>query len=240
MNVFEKQETADGSITFYSAEFEQAFHSRYGAKKEAEITYIKGCKLREKAKFKSSLKIIDICYGLGYNTAAALESIWKINPHCKIELIALEIDERVPFQAINNLLLNLWSEPIPSLLIELAHNKSVLTNLLKATLFLEDARISIKKVIENNFKADAIFLDPFSPPKCPQLWTVEFLNLVAKCLNQDGIIATYSCSASVRSTLKLVGLKIGKNDSVGRKSSGTIACFKEEYLTPLLLLGVTH
>lgn len=240
MNVFEKQETADGSLTFFSSEFGEAFHTKYGAKKEAEITYIKGCKLREKAIIKPSLKILDICYGLGYNTAEALSSIWHVNPQCKIELIALEIDQRVPFQAINNQLLTLWSEPIQSLLTELAYNKSVLTNKIKGTLLLEDARISIQKLVAMNFKADAIFLDPFSPQKCPQLWTVEFLNLVAKCLNPNGIIATYSCAAAVRFALQLVGLKIGQNDSVGRKSSGTIASFNGEYLTPLLRSEIEH
>lgn len=233
MNVFENKKTDDGSITFFSTEFGETFHTKYGAKKEAEITYIKGCELREKAQKKTCLKIIDVCYGLGYNTAAALSCIWEVNPHCQIELMALEIDERVPFQAINNELLTLWQEPIPSLLTELAINKYVLTDNLKAYLFLEDARISIQKIKAMNFKADAIFLDPFSPPKCPQLWTVEFINLLANCLNFDGKIATYSCSAAIRSALKLADLNIGINDCIGRRSPGTIASFQKENLIAL-------
>jgi tRNA U34 5-methylaminomethyl-2-thiouridine-forming methyltransferase MnmC len=177
---------------------------------------------------------------LGYNSAVALDSIWSINPSCKIELIALEADNRVPLQAINHKLLTVWPEKITNLLIELTKNRSVLTNQLKAQLLIEDARISLQKVAQTGFKADAVFLDPFSPPKCPQLWTVEFLNLVAKCLNPEGRIATYSCSAAVRSALKLSGLNIGANFCVGRRSPGTVASFSQQDLLPLSLPAIEH
>ncbi len=233
MNNFETRTTSDGSITFFSPEFGETFHTKYGAKKEAEITFVQGCNLINKAQKKPVIKILDICYGLGYNSAAALDSIWSINPHCKIELFALEYDQKVPFQAIDNNLLSLWSEPIPTILTNLAQNQQVLTNNLNAQLFYEDARISIQKIAKIGFKADAIFLDPFSPPKCPQLWTVDFLSLVAQCLDYQGRIATYSCSAAVRAALILAGLKIGANFCIGRRSPGTVASFFPEDLPPL-------
>jgi tRNA U34 5-methylaminomethyl-2-thiouridine-forming methyltransferase MnmC len=238
MNVFEIQETEDGSFTFFSSEFGETFHSKFGAKKEAQITYIQGCKLLEKAKNKPSLKILDICYGLGYNTAEALSSIWSMDPHCHLEIIALELDLRVPLQAIDNQLLNYWDKDIIYLLIELAKTKNISTKNLQAKLLLEDARISMQKLASKEFKADAIFLDPFSPPKCPQLWTVEFLNLAAKCLHSEGIIATYSCSAAIRSAFQLAGLNIGPNNAVGRRSPGTIASFSQENLMPLSLMEI--
>jgi tRNA U34 5-methylaminomethyl-2-thiouridine-forming methyltransferase MnmC len=240
MRIFEAKKTSDGSITFFSPEFEETFHTKYGAKKEAEITFVTGCNLIPKAKKKSALKIIDVCYGLGYNTAAALDAIWSINPHCHIELLALEVDERVPSQAIDSQLLKLWREPIPSLLTKFCQKKQLLTQNLKAHLFIEDARLSILKIAPMKFEADAIFLDPFSPPKCPQLWTVEFLGLIAKCLNCQGRIATYSCSAAVRSALRLAGLKIGANFCLGRRSPGTIASFTEEDLVPLSAREIEH
>ncbi len=42
MNFFASQVTADGSQTFYSSEFDENFPSKYGAKTEAQIVYIKG------------------------------------------------------------------------------------------------------------------------------------------------------------------------------------------------------
>ena len=47
MNIFESQMTADGSLTFYSPQFDENFHSKYGAKTESEVIYLKGCRLPE-------------------------------------------------------------------------------------------------------------------------------------------------------------------------------------------------
>ncbi|MEO1446420.1 MAG: MnmC family methyltransferase, partial [Cyanobacteria bacterium J06635_11] len=60
-------------------------------------------------------------------------------------------------------------------------------------------------------------------PNCPQLWTLEFLQRVAQCLSEDGVLVTYSCAAAVRSALRLAGLEIGSIRTGGRKFPGTIA-----------------
>ena len=186
--------TDDGSCTFFSEEFGQTFHSKYGAKEEALFKYAIPTLLTEKAN-RGHLRILDICYGLGYNSAAALATIWRSNPNCTVEIIALELDRAVVISAIEHHIFNDWEDPIPPLLAELARTESIDTNRLKAQLIFGDARQTIQQIIDREFKADAIFLDPFSPLSCPQLWTVEFINLVAKCCTDDGMISTYSCAA---------------------------------------------
>ena len=229
------QLTEDGSYTFYSSEFNQTFHSTSGARQESEKKFVQPCLLREKAA-SSSLQILDICYGLGYNTAAALDAIWQANPNCFIEIIALELDKLVPQAAIDQGLLDIWSPPIPSLLNKLVMQYLIEENNLKAELILGDAR----QTLPHNLQVDAIFLDPFSPTKCPQLWTVEFLSLVAKCLKPTGYLATYSCAASIRSALMQTGLKIGAAPNVGRRSSGTIASYDSSNLLPLSQQELEH
>ncbi|PSF38766.1 hypothetical protein C7H19_04505 [Aphanothece hegewaldii CCALA 016] len=225
--------TDDGSYTFFSKEYNEAFHSNSGAKQEAEKKFIQSCRIFSKAQEQSSLKLLDICYGLGYNSAAALDTIWAINPNCYIELIALEIDEQVPQNAIAQGLLNNWAFPIPEILTKLAQDKQIETSNLQAKLWINDARQSITQLCEEHFLADAIFLDPFSPTKCPQLWTVEFISFVSKCLKSTGYLATYSCAASIRTALQIAGLSIGATESVGRRSPGTIASWSQEHLSPL-------
>ena len=225
--------TDDGSYTFFSDEFEELFHSHSGAKQEAQYKFIEPCKIKEKVIIKDSIKIVDICYGLGYNSAVALENIWSINPDLKVELFALENDINVPLQAISSKLLDTFSDNVIDNLNSLTNHKKVENNCLNAQLLLGDARQAIKTVIQQKFQADAIFLDPFSPPKCPQLWTVEFIQLVSQCLEKDGYLATYSCAASVRTALQLTDLKIGATRSVGRRSPGTIANWNGNNL-PLL------
>ena len=236
---FIPQLTADGSFTFFSPEFAQSFHSQTGARQEAELKFVAPTRLAEKAT-QPSVKILDICYGLGYNTAAALATIWAVNPDCRIQWIGLEFDPNVIEAAIAHHLLQDWPSPIPELLTELAVCHQVHSQHFQAQLLIGDARQTIQQVCESGFQADGIFLDPFSPPSCPQLWTVEFLSLVARCLSSQGYLATYSCSAAVRQALRLAGFKVGSTPPVGRRSPGTVASLTVTDLPSLSLQEQEH
>ena len=227
------QLTADGSFTFFSPEFGEAFHSHYGARMEAELKFVEPTQLKQKAQQARSLRLLDICYGLGYNTAAALAAIWSANPNCEVEVVGLELNPNVAPRAIAHQLIDGWTQPIPEILCQLASTYEVKIDRLQAKLLIGDARVTIQSLQESGFQADAIFLDPFSPPTCPQLWTVEFIERVARCLALDGIIATYSCAAAVRKALKTAGLKIGSTPPVGRRSPGTVASWDALELPPL-------
>ena len=234
------QLTQDGSYTFFSEEFQETFHSTFGAKQEAEVRYIKPCAIAQLALQQSTIRLLDVCYGLGYNSAAALEAIWSVNPQCRVELYALEIALDVPRQAIAHDLLSQWRSPVTDLLTELARASSVENKLFTANLLSGDARNTIQSIIKENWQADAIFLDPFSPPKCPQLWTIEFISLVAQCLVSQGKLATYSCSAAVRTAILNTGLKIGSITGVGRKSPGTLAAFTYQNIPKLSIREREH
>jgi len=213
--------TADGSFTFFSPEFHQTFHSLYGARQEAELKFVAPTGLVKKA-HQPVLRLLDICYGLGYNTAAALEAIWAANPECQVQLLGLELSASVPAVAVAKGLLP-WSEPIQMVAKTLAADHQIETHRLQAQLLIGDARQTIQQVCESGFQADGIFLDPFSPPHCPQLWTGEFFSWVARCLTYSGRLSTYSCSAAVRTALQEAGLQIGSTYPVGRRSPGTVA-----------------
>ncbi len=239
MSQFDPQITDDGSYTFFSQEFGQTFHSKYGARAESIFKYAIPTLLAQKASC-GHLQILDICYGLGYNSAAALMTIWRSNPDCTVEIIALELDRAVPIAAIEHNLLDEWEEPIPGLLTQLGWEEKIEIDRFKAQLILGDARQTIGQAIERGFIADAIFLDPFSPLACPQLWTVEFIDRVAKCCAADGIIATYSCAAAVRTAMMEAGLSIADSIPVGRKAPGTIASFDTAQLPPLSPQELEH
>ncbi len=235
---FKPQPTADGSFTFFSPEFGETFHSHFGAREEAERKFVEPTQLFRKAQ-QPKLNILDICYGLGYNTAAALTTIRQRNPDCVVELVGLELDPHVPQCALAENLLNIWPPAIVEILTELATARQLNQPNLSAQLLIGDARQTIQQILKRGFAADAIFLDPFSPPSCPQLWTVEFLRLVAQCLKSTGYLATYSCSAAVRTALIEVGLTIGSTPPVGRRSPGTIAWWPNTSDTDFLLLDST-
>jgi tRNA U34 5-methylaminomethyl-2-thiouridine-forming methyltransferase MnmC len=224
--------TADGSMTLFSEDFGEWFHSRAGAYAEAKTTYVEATDLANLA-LAPTLTVLDVCYGLGYNTAAALATVAQVNPACQVRLIALELDARVPRQAIDAGLIGGWPTAVQACLRELAATGQASRPGLSATLLWGDARQRIQDVEALGFKADVIFFDPFSPPHCPELWTLEFIARVATCLHPQGRLVTYSCAAAVRVALQLAGLSIGPVNAVGRRWPGTLAQVNPEGLMPL-------
>jgi len=273
-DLFTVEPTADGSATFYSETFGEWFHSRSGAYDEARSTYVQATHLVQRAETQGQITLLDVCYGLGYNTAAALESLWAVRPELPIRLVGLELDATVPRAAIAQGLLNDWPAPVQAALREIATrphpvnspflnldeeetrssllapclparekklgNEGLCPNVLTADLLIGDARQQIQTLVNDGFQADVVFLDPFSPPRCPQLWTVEFLSLVTQCLHPQGILATYSCAAAVRTALQLAGLHIGSLAAPGRRWPSTLASHTDMTLPPLSLQEQEH
>ncbi len=224
--------TEDGSVTFWSETFQETFHSAHGAKYEAEAKFVIPAKIAEKAKTQTQLNILDVCYGLGYNSAAAIAAVSELKDRtADLHIIALENNLEVPQKAIAAGLVNIWQPAIAEILTTAAATQTVTTDNLSLQLLIGDARQTISQV--PNKWADAIFLDPFSPPHCPQLWTVEFIQLLANCLKPNGYLVTYSSSAAVRAAMLNAGLQIGAIAPIGRKSPSTIAAFSPTPLPPI-------
>lgn len=236
--MFTAIETGDGSSTFYSEAFGEWFHSREGARKEAQKTYVDTAQITMRSR-SPQLYILDICYGLGYNTAAALSAVLEAgalsrpNP-CEVDIQGLEIDIEVAQSAIAQGLTRHYPQPVQTILQSLSQHHHYQQNSTHAQLLIGDARQQIQQLINRQWQADVIFLDPFSPPHCPQLWTVEFLSLVTQCLSpNNGVLVTYSCAAAVRTALINCGLTIGSTQAGGRRWPGTIACHTSTTLPPL-------
>ncbi|MEL7049872.1 MAG: tRNA (5-methylaminomethyl-2-thiouridine)(34)-methyltransferase MnmD [Pseudomonadota bacterium] len=89
-----------------------------------------------------------------------------------------------------------------------------------------DAQDTIKRF---DAKADAWFLDGFSPAKNAEMWSAELMKEVAKHTKQDGTFATYTAAGWVRRNLVDAGFEVtkrpghaGKRDmSVGTLKSGS-------------------
>ena len=97
--------TADGSVTFLSSEFGEHFHSLQGAWDEALIKFVGPTGLGTWTG--QSIRLLDICYGLGYNSAAALAVLWSVAPQCSVQWLGLERDPSVAIAAIPSVLATL-------------------------------------------------------------------------------------------------------------------------------------
>lgn len=72
-------------------------------------------------------------------------------------------------------------------------------------------------------RADAWFLDGFSPAKNPELWEPALLAEVARHLAPGGTAATYSAAGGIRRALAAAGLVVERVPGYGRKRHMTIA-----------------
>jgi len=215
--------TDDKSITFFNEKFQEHYHSTSGAAEEAIKKFVEPTNIKELAK-QGSIKILDICFGLGYNTTAAIDAIWEVNKECKIEIIGLENDADL-FESLIQLEAQFTSY---YLVRKLAANE--LLDLIDQSITINilggDARDSIKSLSSNPKLVesfDIVFLDPFSPKKCPELWTKEFFTEIKKLMKKGAYLTTYSCASSVRKNLQELDFDVKDGPIVGRRSPSTVA-----------------
>jgi len=196
--------TKDGSYTLRSLFFQENFHSSLGALEETKLKFTGPSDLK---RFKDkSVNVLDICFGLGYNSASLLDELIKQKSY--LNWYALEIDKKpLEYSLRNESFLKLWTPKVKKIFKSLYQKDYFEDEFLKCSLLWGDAREKINN-IPATIKFDLIYLDGFSPQKCPQVWTIEFLSLVTEKLSPQGFFITYSSSAAVRKALRNLGLEI--------------------------------
>ena len=70
MRDYEPYYTEDGSIGLYSFADKDVYHSKFGALTEAWEKFILPSGLEKNNN--SEIKVLDVCYGIGYNTKALM------------------------------------------------------------------------------------------------------------------------------------------------------------------------
>lgn len=209
----EKVTTKDGSVTYHDSGFCETYHSTSGAKEEADKKYAETCGIASR----DSVDILDICFGLGYNSAAAIDRF----KGKRMSIVALEIypgiigeikqlckDKEYPFKCAD-------------IMRAVAEKNKYADKTVSVNLIMGDALTTIKPLRSASF--DVVFLDPFSPKRCPELWTEEFFREIYRVMRKQSMLATYSCAGVVRRNLKAAGFVVEDGPRVGRRSPSTVA-----------------
>ena len=228
MDDYKKQTTKDGSLSLYSLSYEEGFHDKDGALRESINKYLLPAQLEQ---FSNAEKIVvlDVCMGLGYNTGCILEELLQSN--IKIEWHGLEIDEKpLNIGLKEKIFQEIWSPKVLHFFNSLNKSGKWTEGFNEGTIHWGDARHKIFQ-IQDSLRFDLILLDPFSPQKCPELWSEEFIYLLTERLSKKGRLITYSTAASIRASFKRAGLNIysivPSIDDQGKWSSGTVALKKQ-------------
>ncbi|MCI5969028.1 MnmC family methyltransferase [Helicobacter sp.] len=203
--------TKDASITLYSAYFNEAYHSiNDGALQETLHKHILpavALKLDSKKLESKMLNVLDICFGLGFNTLSLYSVLKKRGFNGVVCVDSPELE----------LLENLKEHPYPK---ELASAKEVLCALEKKRAFkkgnfsiklhLGDAREILKGFLaeiqkSSKEKFNVVFQDPFSPLKNHYLWTYEYFKMLYALSSDDVVVTTYSCNSCMLYSAFLAG-----------------------------------
>ena len=75
-------------------------------------------------------------------------------------------------------------------------------------------------------KADAWFLDGFSPAKNPELWDETLMQAVADHTAAQGTLATYTAAGFVRRGLDAAGFEVSRVSGYGRKRHMTVGALR--------------
>ena len=184
--------TNDGSNTLYSAKYSQNFHSQKdGALFESLSKYI--IPTFSIFKNKDNLNILDICFGIGYNTFATILYVLQNNIKTKINIYSVELD----LDLINSLKNFDYPEEfsqLKNIIDAISNNKSYKDEQFYIEVIIDDARNYIKS-LQN---IDIVYQDPFSSDVNKELWTKEYFCDIKNCLNKNSIITTYSIATPIR------------------------------------------
>lgn len=225
--------TNDGSFTLKSDDshgVSECMHTRYGAISEAVEKFIKPAKLDGKDK----IHVLDICSGLSYNAASCIEYLDDdVEIHLDMveiskETLALSLLVDTSLKSYKYIKKAVEDELHREGTIHFKHCPEEIPDRIRINLHQDDARNVVKK-LEGRKKFDAIFLDPFSPLKSPELYTPEFFRVLKKLLKEDGIILTYTSAAPVRAAMINSGMHVGEGPSF-KRSGGTVAALKADII----------
>ncbi len=186
----------DGSFTAYSKEYNEHYHStKDGALHESLVKHV--VPAFHVKKQQEEIAILDICYGLGFNTLATLYYHQKNNLSSKLKIYSPELDAK--------LVKSLVDFTYPK---EFEHFKPIVQALSTVgfyedeyfyiEVFLGDAREYVKKFAK---KFDIVYQDAFSPSTNPILWTKEYFEDIKRSIKNDGILTTYSIALATRLAL---------------------------------------
>lgn len=183
----------DGTNTLFSLEFEEPYHStKDGALHESLEKHVKPALALSKEK--NNLTILDICFGLGYNTFTTLYYIKKHDLKTRVHILSPEFDEGL-VRSLDTFDFPPEFQSIKHIIKAISQDLYYEDEQFKIEILLGDARKSIPKIKE---KVDIIYQDAFSPAHNPLLWTKEHFADIRAISKEDALLTTYSIAAAIR------------------------------------------
>lgn len=214
-------EWRDGAVPV-SARFDDPFFSMTDGLAESQYVFLAGNGLP--SRFEPGFHIVELGFGTGLNFLAALQA-WR---HDRVTgKLWFTSFEAFPLARRDlRRVLTPYADMLPvDVLIgddeeeDDAFVPRTTGDDFDLTVILGDARTTLPNW---QGKADAWFLDGFSPAKNPELWGADLMSEVATHTKARGTFATYTAAGHVRRALSDAGFAVERQPGFGRKRHMTV------------------
>jgi tRNA 5-methylaminomethyl-2-thiouridine biosynthesis bifunctional protein len=217
----------------FSPAYDDIYHSAAGAFAEARHVFLCGNGLPERWRARRLWTIVETGFGIGGNFLATWAA-WRADPE-RCERLAFVSIEKHPFRAEDLRALHarmVADTTIAPLAEQLADAWPMLTPGLHRLEF-EDGRVTLTIAFGDALallpklalRADAFYLDGFSPAKNPDLWSPAVFKSLARLAGEGATLATYTCAGDVRRGLEAAGFDCSKAAGFAGKRAMLIGRF---------------
>lgn len=224
--------TQDGSISATQEDLGELYHNRQGAYTEALVNYARPTLELLGQNPLEELVMLDICFGLGYNTLVLLELLYKLDKDLRLTVTAVDNDPLFVAEALPLVLeqtqFDSFDRTVKDHLCTAFggqnwHNFEVGKISVRARLLAKDLRQTLSEDLKD-CQVGLIYHDPFAPQKVPVLWTSEVFGHYKELLQlAPGALFTYASAGAVRGAMLENGFSIYQTAKLGGKNGGTLA-----------------
>lgn len=206
IDILKKQiiKTLDGSNTIFIPEFDETYHSRYGAIQESLHVFVSsGLKFKTEL---NDINVLEVGFGTGLNTLLTFihsEETKKNIKYTSVEAYPLKWNFLSKLNYIDIIFNGKYFA-----VYEKIHKCSWESfSILSPNFMLRKQNIKLQNVL---FKSefDVIYFDAFAPRVQSELWTERIFTSMYMALKPGGVLVTYCAKGSVKRTLKSVGFDL--------------------------------
>ncbi|MDP3414033.1 MAG: FAD-dependent 5-carboxymethylaminomethyl-2-thiouridine(34) oxidoreductase MnmC [Polaromonas sp.] len=208
--------------TPYSPRFGDRYRSELGGLGQSREVFLRGCGLPEAWAHQPQWRILETGFGLGLNFMVTWQA-WRADP-ARPRLLHFVSTEAFPAGAADMLRA---AAAHPELMPLAQQLQAQFWGLLPGVhrLVFEEGRVLLSLCIgdtkavlrEQQFEADAVFLDGFSPSKNPDIWDLHTLKAVARCCRRGTRIASWTIARAVLDGLAQCGFVVHKTPGLPPK-----------------------